>query len=102
MVFVFRLAEELSRIYRVLIRHQLSSRFFNPIQYRSLSNTSKNQDNEKENDLGINTEMYKPSTTKKETHVPDDLHSGQPTETFDAPPRSTATLTGSGKFWFVR
>lgn len=66
---------------------------------RSVSNLAKNS--EKENDLGINTELYKPSTAKKETHVSDDLKGGQSKETFDAPPKSTPVLTSGGKVWLV-
>ncbi len=52
-----------------------------------------------ENDLDVNKKLYKPSTAKKETHVPDDLKGGQSRETFDPLPKSTATLTGGGKVW---
>lgn len=87
------------RLWRVLPQTHLSTRFFQPKNFRSLSNISQKKDEEKTNDLGINTEMYKPSTDKKETPVPDDLHSGQPRETFDSPAKNPATLTGSGKVW---
>jgi hypothetical protein len=64
---------------------------------RCLSNISNNKKNE--NDLGINTELYKPSTAKKETNVPDDLTGGQAKETFDIPPKGTAVLSSGGKVW---
>ena len=83
------------RLWRVIPQTHLSTIFFQPKNFRSLSSISQ----KKENDLGIDTEIYKPSTAKEATHVPDDLHSGQPRETFDSPPRPTATLTGSGKVW---
>ncbi|CAF0818358.1 unnamed protein product [Adineta ricciae] len=65
---------------------------------RTLSINSHDQKNE----LGIDTKSYKPSTAKTETHVPDDLKGGQPIETIDKPPRSTATLTSGGKVWSVQ
>lgn len=64
---------------------------------RILSTNSHDQ----KNDLGIDTKSYKPSTAKTETHVPDDLKGGQPIETIDKLPRTTATLTGGGKVWYV-
>lgn len=66
------------------------SRVLNLSQTRSVSNEKNLND------------LYKPSTAKEETHVPDELHSGQPRETYEAPPKSTATLTGGGKVWSVQ
>ena len=53
----------------------------------------------KKNPTEIDThpDLYKPSTAKKETHVPDDLHSGQAPETFMTSKQSP--LTAGGKVW---
>lgn len=64
---------------------------------RCVSNSSQSN----RNDLGIDTKSYKPSTAKTETHVPDDLKGGQSIETIDTTSKTTATLTGGGKVWYV-
>jgi hypothetical protein len=95
-----------SRLYRVVdICHSTTnqSSFLNTNTLtlkRYLSNISSN--NKDKNDLGINTNLYKPSTNAKETHVSDKLKGGQPTETIDTAPKSTPTLTGSGNVWSVQ
>jgi hypothetical protein len=66
---------------------------------RCLSNISNN--NKTGQTLGINTELYKPSTATIETHVPDDLNSGQHKETVGTSPKNTATLADGGKVWLV-
>ncbi|CAF1176705.1 unnamed protein product [Rotaria sordida] len=64
---------------------------------RCLSNTNKDG-----KDINFNTELFKPSTAKEKTHVPDDLVGGQPRETIDSASKGTATLTGGGKVWSVQ
>lgn len=81
-----------SRLYRVVHSNRNI-----PILKRYLSSSNKN-----ENDLGINTSSYKPSTAKQETHIPDNLQGGQAKETFDTTSKSTATLTDDGKVWSVQ
>ncbi|CAF0812536.1 unnamed protein product [Adineta steineri] len=69
---------------------------------RCLSNISSNNNKKNENDLGIDTKIYKPSTATTQTHIPDNLKGGQPTETIETIPKSTATLTGGGHVWSVQ
>lgn len=82
-----------------ICQQTISTKIKDSIIRRCLStNSSKNN----ENDLGIDTKSYKPSTAKTETHIPDDLKGGQRIETIGTAPASTATLTGGGKVWSVQ
>ncbi|CAF3502685.1 unnamed protein product [Rotaria sp. Silwood1] len=92
-----------SRLYRVVNLYHSNN---NPSTFsninilllkRCLSNTNKN-----EKDINVNTDLFKPSTAKEETHIPDDLRGGQSPETIDTLPKTTPTLTGSGKVWSVQ
>jgi len=56
--------------------------------------TTKNKDSK---NIDVHADLYKPSTAKKETHVPDNLKGGQSPETFDTDTESSST--GGGKVW---
>jgi hypothetical protein len=56
--------------------------------------TTKNKDSK---NIDTHADLYKPSTAKKETHVPDNLKGGQSPETFDTDTESSST--GGGKVW---
>ena len=69
---------------------------FLPIQ-RYLSN--KSSTDKGDHGVDAHAKLYKPSTEKEETHVPDALKGGQDPGTFATATKTTPTLTGGGKVW---
>ena len=50
-------------------------------------------------DINTHPDLYKPSTAKQETHVPDDLKGGQPADTINTAVHSAGAGAGDGKVW---
>ncbi|CAF3037651.1 unnamed protein product [Rotaria sp. Silwood2] len=90
-----------SRLHRVvdLCHSNYNSLTFSNINILSIKRCLSNIN---EKDINFNTELFKPSTAKKETHVPDELKGEQPKETINSIPKTTTTLSGSGKVWSVQ
>lgn len=59
---------------------------------RCLATKSANQKN-----ADSHSDLYKPSTAKEGTHVPDDLKGGQPADTIETGSKSSSTA--GGKVW---
>ncbi len=59
---------------------------------RYLATKNKNTDG-----VDTHSDLYKPSTAKKATPVSNELHSGQPPETFDTGTENS--ITAGGKVW---
>ena len=93
-------AGRLQRAVDLYSRHSTQQVVWNINQWtskRCLSSASKKNNDKKETDT--HADLYRPSTAKTETHVPDDLKGGQAIETVAKPP--SAKLTGGGKVWYV-
>jgi len=56
-----------------------------------------NKSSKSTNQVDSHSDLYKPSTAKEKTHVPDDLKGGQPIDTIQS--LAQDITTGSGKVW---
>lgn len=92
-IFDFTLVVQTSRLIR--FAGQISVKGENSHSKRQVATT--NYSSEQERLAHIQSKLYKPSTAKEQTRVPDDLHGGQPVETIET--TSQDPLAKKAKIW---